>query len=75
MAAITASSVMDLKNRTNAGMMECKKALADADGDVDKAVALTSGQWHRRGAPPQSSEMKEGLVAVKISPDAKLGEY
>jgi len=64
---------MELKNRTNAGMMECKKALSDADGDVDKAVALLRERGVAKGATPKSSEMKEGLVAVKISPDAKLG--
>lgn len=71
--AFTAKDVMALKDRTNAGMMECKKALTEADGDVNKAVDLLR-QWGQvKGATPKSTEMKEGLVAVKISEDNKLG--
>jgi len=71
--AFTAKDVMVLKDRTNAGMMECKKALTQADGDMDKAVGLLREWGVAKGATPKSTEMKEGLVAAKISDDAKTG--
>lgn len=40
MAAFTSKDVMDLRARTGAGMMDCKKALTEADGDMDKAVTI-----------------------------------
>jgi elongation factor Ts len=64
---------MALKERTNAGMMECKKALTEASGDTEKAVELLREWGQVKGATPKSSEMKEGLVAAKIAPDGKLG--
>ncbi len=73
MAGFTAKDVMSLKDRTGAGMMECKKALADADGDIEKAIALLRERGVAKGATPKSTEMKEGFVAAKISPDNKLG--
>lgn len=71
--AFTAKDVMSLKDRTSAGMMECKKALTEANGDVDAAIALLRQWGVAKGATPKSTEMKEGLVASKISDDAKLG--
>jgi elongation factor Ts len=64
---------MALKERTGAGMMEVKKALTEADGDPDKAVELLREWGVAKGAAPKSTEMKEGLVAGRISPDGKLG--
>ena len=71
--AFTAKDVMALKDRTNAGMMECKKALMETNGDVEKAIDLLRTWGVAKGAAPKSTEMKEGLVAAKISDDAKLG--
>lgn len=71
--AFTAKDVMALKERTNAGMMECKKALTEANGDQDKAVDLLRQWGVAKGATPKSTEMKEGLVAAKISEDGKTG--
>ena len=73
MAEFTAKDVMSLKDRTNAGMMECKKALAEANGDVDKAIDLLRTWGVAKGAAPKTTEMKEGLVAAKISDDGKTG--
>lgn len=73
MAGFTAKDVMALKDRTNAGMMECKKALMEADGNVEKAIELLRQWGVAKGATPKSTEMKEGLVASKISADGKLG--
>lgn len=71
--AFTAKDVMELKDRTNAGMMECKKALTEADGDKDKAIELLRAWGVAKGATPKSTEMKEGLVAARISDDNKSG--
>jgi elongation factor Ts len=73
MAEINAKDVMKLKDLTNAGMMECKKALVDANGDLDAAIALLRERSGAKGAAPKSTEMKEGLVAGKISEDGKTG--
>ena len=73
MAEFTAKDVMSLKDRTNAGMMECKKALTEAAGDVDKAIELLRTWGVTKGASPKSTEMKEGLIATRISADGKSG--
>jgi elongation factor Ts len=73
MAEISAKDVMKLKDITNAGMMECKKALVDANGDLDAAIALIRERSGAKGAAPKSTEMKEGLVAAKIAGDGKIG--
>ena len=49
--AFTAKDVMELKDRTGAGMMECKKALTETDGDKDKAIALSANGASPRGRP------------------------
>ena len=71
--AFTAQDVMELKNATNAGMMECKKALTEAHGDRAKAIDLLRQWGVAKGATPKSTEMREGLVAAKLSDDSKLG--
>jgi len=73
MSTFSAKDVMALKERTNAGMMECKKALTESNGDVDKAIELLREWGVTKGAAPKSTEMKEGLVAAKISDDGKHG--
>jgi elongation factor Ts len=73
MPAFSAKDVMTLKERTGAGMMEVKKALTEANGDADKAIELLREWGVAKGAAPKSTEMKEGLVAGRISPDGKLG--
>ena len=47
MAKLTAADINALRKRTGMGMMECKKALTEADGDADKAIALLR-EWRRR---------------------------
>jgi len=73
MADINAKDVMKLKDLTSGGMMECKKALVDANGNFDDAVKLMRERSGAKGATPKTTEMKEGLVAAKISADGKLG--
>ena len=59
MAAVTASMVKELRERTGLGMMECKKALVGAEGDIERAIddlryelnrAVTQREWHRKPA-------------------------
>jgi len=73
MAEITAKMVNDLRARTNAPMMDCKRALVDANGDMDKAAELLRERGAASADKKLSNEMKEGLVSGKISADGKLG--
>jgi elongation factor Ts len=73
MAEITAKMVNDLRARTNAPMMDCKRALVDAQGDMEKANELLRERGAATADKKLSNEMKEGLIAGKISADGKLG--
>jgi elongation factor Ts len=73
MAEITAKMVNELRQRTNAPMMDCKKALTDANGDPEKAAELLRESGAASADKKLANVMKEGLVAGKISPDGKLG--
>jgi len=73
MADITAKMVNELRARTNAPMMDCKKALVDAGGDMEKAFDLLRESGAASANKKLSNEMKEGLVAGKISADGKMG--
>jgi elongation factor Ts len=73
MAEITAKMVNELRQRTNAPMMDAKKALVDANGDLEKAAELLRERGAASADKKLTNEMKEGLVAGKISPDGKLG--
>src|ERR1019366_9254676 len=65
--------VNELRQRTNAPMMDAKRALVDAHGDIEKAAELLRERGSASADKKLSNEMKEGLVAGKISPDGKLG--
>jgi elongation factor Ts len=65
--------VNELRQRTNAPMMDAKKALVDAGGDMEKAAELLRERGAASADKKLSNEMKEGLVAGKISNDGKLG--
>lgn len=73
MAEITASMVKDLREKSGAGMMDCKKALTEAGGDFDKAMALLRERGEAIAVKRGGRAAKEGLVAAAISPDAKQG--
>lgn len=69
--AITASQVKELREMTGAGMMDCKKALTNTDGDMDKAV-----EWLRENGLAKAEKKSgriaaEGMVAVDVSEDGK----
>ena len=73
MAAITASMVAELRGKTDAPMMECKKALTEADGDMAKAEEILRVKLGNKATKAATRIAAEGVVAVDISPDGKVG--
>jgi len=73
MAAITASMVAELRAKTDAPMMECKKAQTEADGDMGKAEELLRVKLGNKATKAAARITAEGLVAVSISADGKQG--
>jgi elongation factor Ts len=73
MAEITAKMVNELRQRTNAPMMDAKRALVDANGDLEKAAELLRERGAASADKKLSNEMKERLVAGRISNDGKVG--
>jgi elongation factor Ts len=72
MAEISAQAVKALRERTGAGMMECKKALADATGDVERAVELLRERGLAKGAKRAGRATSEGVIALALG-DAAAG--
>jgi elongation factor Ts len=73
MATITAETVKTLREQSGAGVMECKRALQEADGDVVKAAALLRERGHAAAAKRAEREANEGQVASYIHPGGKIG--
>merc|ERR1719327_1186072 len=73
MADISAKDVKALRDATGAGMMDCKKALQDADGDVDKATEWLRAKGMASAAKKASRAAKEGIIDTYIHTGAKLG--
>jgi elongation factor Ts len=73
MAEITASMVKDLRDRTDAPMMDCKKALSEASGDMAKAEEILRVKFGNKATKAAGRIAAEGVVGIYISPDAKLG--
>lgn len=71
--AITASMVKDLRTKTGAGMMDCKKALAAVDGDTDKAVDYLREKGLAAAAKKASRIAAEGLVYSYIHGNGRIG--
>ncbi len=68
---ISAKDVMELRKKTGAGMMDCKKALAEADGDFDAAMKYLREKGMASAAKRQDREANEGRVGLLISEDGK----
>jgi elongation factor Ts len=68
---ITAQDVNKLRTMTGAGMMDCKKALTEADGDFEKAVEILRKKGQKVSASRSDKEAKEGSVFVRVSDDKK----
>ncbi|MBM6988662.1 translation elongation factor Ts [Parafannyhessea umbonata] len=73
MAKITAALVKQLREMTDSPMMECKKALVEADGDIDKAVDVLRKMGVAKAVKRAGRETNEGTVAAYISEDGKTG--
>ena len=73
MAAVTAALVKELREMTGAGMMDCKKALAATDGDMDKAVEFLREKGLAGAAKKAGRIAAEGIVVTDLSADEKLG--
>ena len=73
MAAITAAMVGELRAKTDAPMMECKKALTEADGDLDKAEEILRVRLGNKASKASSRVAAEGIVAVSVAADGKVG--
>ena len=71
--AITAQMVKALRDKTGAGMMDCKKALTATDGDMEKAIAYLREQGLKTYDQKASRAASEGLVVSYIHPGGKIG--
>lgn len=70
---ISASDVKKLREQTGAGMMDCKKALAEAGGDFEKAIEILRKKGQKLSLKRADREAKEGVVLAKVSDDHKKG--
>ncbi|MCK6600951.1 MAG: translation elongation factor Ts [Bacteroidetes bacterium] len=71
MAEITAKDVASLREKTGAGMMDCKKALTEANGDMEKAIELLRKKGAAIAAKRADREAKEGTILSRVSADHK----
>jgi elongation factor Ts len=72
-STITAAQVKELRDRTGAGMMDCKKALSETDGDVDSAVELLRVRLGDKALKMGGREATEGTVQAYIHANGKVG--
>jgi elongation factor Ts len=70
---ITAGMVKELRERTGAGMMDCKKALGETNGDLEKAIEVLREKGLAAAAKKAGRIAAEGIVTTYISEDMKLG--
>jgi elongation factor Ts len=73
MATITADAVKELRDKTGAGFMDCKRALEEAGGDVEAAVALLRERGLAAAAKKAGREAREGLIGSYIHTGGKVG--
>ncbi|HKI77506.1 MAG TPA: translation elongation factor Ts [Ignavibacteriaceae bacterium] len=71
--AITAAQVNELRQKTGAGMMDCKKALTEANGDFEKAIEILRKKGASVAAKRAEKSANEGMVVTKVSDDKKTG--
>jgi elongation factor Ts len=70
---ITAALVKDLRDRTGIGMMECKSALQETGGDIEKAITVLRKKGYARAKDKMERETKDGLVGSYIHLNGKIG--
>ena len=73
MADISAELVKELRERTGAGFMDCKRALTEAEGDLDKATAILRGKGLAAAAKRADRDAREGLVSSYIHTGGRVG--
>jgi elongation factor Ts len=73
MSAVTAQEVKALRDRTGAGMLDCRNALAESDGDLDRAVEILRARGQARAAKSAGAEASEGVVQSYIHAGGKIG--
>ncbi|RUA25310.1 MAG: elongation factor Ts [Bacteroidetes bacterium] len=73
MAKITASDVNALRKKTGAGMMDCKKALTEAEGDQEKAIEILRKKGQKVAAKRADRDAAEGVIIAKVSEDGTFG--
>jgi elongation factor Ts len=71
MAEITVALITDLRNRTNAGMMDCKKALQETGGDMDAAIKLLRERGQAIQVKRAAKEANQGIIAAAVAADGK----
>jgi len=70
---ISAQAVKELREKTGAGMMDCKKALTEADGDMEKAIDILREKGLASAAKKSGRVASEGVIATFVSEDKKIG--
>ena len=73
MAAISASQVKELRERTGLGMMECKKALTETDGDIEVAIENLRKSSGLKAAKKADRIAAEGVVVTRVAEDGSYG--
>jgi elongation factor Ts len=68
---ISATLVKELRERTGAGMMECKKALTETDGDIEAAIELMRKSGQAKAAKKSGRTAADGVIVIKSSPDGR----
>jgi elongation factor Ts len=71
--AITAQDVKKLREMTGAGMMDCKKALTESDGDIETAIEILRKKGQKLSVKRAEREAKEGVVIAKVTDDKRRG--
>ncbi|MCH8849574.1 MAG: translation elongation factor Ts [Chloroflexi bacterium] len=71
-AAVSAAQVRELRERTSAGVMECKRALEEADGDIDRAIALLKERGVALAEKRSARETSQGLVESYIHAGGRI---
>ena len=73
MSAVTAKDVKALRDRTGAGMLDCRNALSESEGDVERAVELLRSRGQAQAAKRAGAEAREGVVQSYIHAGGKIG--
>src|SRR5438128_2592699 len=73
MAEISAAKVKELRDRTQAGFMDCKRALEESDGDMDRAISLLRERGQAAASKRVGREAREGLVSSYIHTGGRIG--